>query len=138
MNGLREFFENLALKWDASQPPDREAVINSLFGRFDEALGNIDSILDVGTGTGALIPILKQRYPKAKIFSIDFAHQMCLRASRRTAVACVTQSDVHALPFPESRFDAVICHNCFPHFLDKPLALESLKRVIKQSQSGME
>jgi demethylmenaquinone methyltransferase/2-methoxy-6-polyprenyl-1,4-benzoquinol methylase len=132
MHPLREFFNSLAQEWDGNQPQDRVKTIHALLRRFDETLSTARTILDVGTGTGELIPILKQRYPRARIISLDFAHQMCLRAAQRISTVQITQGDVHALPFPCTAFDAVICHNSFPHFSDKQRALKDLARVLNQ------
>ena len=60
MDPLREFFELLAPKWDAAQPEGREEILNGLFIPFDEVLLKSPTILDVGTGTGSIIPILKK------------------------------------------------------------------------------
>ena len=133
MNPLQEFFEKLAHEWDSSQPEDREAIIHTLLSQFDESLSQSRRILDVGTGTGVLIPILSQRYPHARITSIDFAHQMCCRAAKRTSSASITQGDVHKLPFANQNFDTVICHNSFPHFTHNQLALINFKRVLISS-----
>jgi len=130
MNPLRIFFESLAEEWDSSQPKHRNKIIIAILLPFDVPLSNARTILDVGCGTGALIPILQLRYPRAKVISIDFAHQMCLRASQRTSAGCVIQCDVHALPFHNTCFDAVICHNSFPHFLEKKQALRNMGRVL--------
>jgi len=135
MHSLREFFNSLAQEWDGNQPHDRVATVQALLQRFDESLLTARTILDVGTGTGELIPILNQRYPLATIISMDFAHQMCLRASRRIPQARITQCDVHALPFSCKAFDTVICHNSFPHFTDKQQALKDMARVLNQPGS---
>ena len=135
MNALREFFEKLADHWDSSQSKNREAIIHTLLKQFDESLSQSGRILNVGSGTGALIPILSQRYPRAQITSLDFAHQMCRRAAQRTSSDSIVQGDVHKLPFEHWSFDTVICHNSFPHFTDQWLALENFKRVLTRSGS---
>jgi len=45
----------------------------------------------------------------------------------------VIQGNVHRLPFTPNSFDAIISHNSFPHFAEKPLALTNFKRVLKRS-----
>jgi demethylmenaquinone methyltransferase/2-methoxy-6-polyprenyl-1,4-benzoquinol methylase len=133
MNPLRSFFEQLAQEWDSSQPADRESIIHGLLSQFDEPLSHSRKILDVGTGTGALIPILSRRYPQSKIYSIDFAHQMCVRASHRRPSTQVIQGDVHYLPFSDLSFDTVICHNSFPHFKIKERVIKNFKRILGRS-----
>ena len=130
MDKLRRFFEDLAFEWDESQPEDRDQVINYLLAPFDDAFMGCRSILDVGTGTGQIIPILEKRYPDARITSIDLALTMLSKAKERVPGANLTQSDVHFLPFRALSFEGVICHDCFPHFCNKKDALMSLKRVM--------
>jgi demethylmenaquinone methyltransferase/2-methoxy-6-polyprenyl-1,4-benzoquinol methylase len=131
LDPLRSFFEKLALSWDASQPPDRDEILDRLVAPFHEALNHRGSLLEVGTGTGALIPILKQYCPDSRLVSIDLAGQMLVRAKMRACGAKLVQSDIHHLPFQPNSFNAVICHNSFPHFWGKPEALLEIKRTLR-------
>ncbi len=130
MDKFRAFFEELAQEWDGSQPEDREQIVNKLLTPFDDCFLSCHKILEVGTGTGALIPIMTTRYPGIKIISIDLAYQMLCRAKKRVPDSTLVQCDVHFTPFPPQCFDAVICHNSFPHFLSKNQALLILNRVL--------
>jgi ubiquinone/menaquinone biosynthesis C-methylase UbiE len=136
MNPLRTFFEDLAGRWDAQQPADRLEVLSQLLAPFAVMLDAAGVILEVGTGTGALIPCLKERAPAARLVSIDLAYAMLRRACQRGMGALLVQADAHQLPFasegtPGSGFDLVVCHNSFPHFADKPAALLDLARVLR-------
>jgi len=130
MDHLHNFFENLAQHWDGSQPATRNQFIEGLLALFNEMLQPCESILDVGTGTGALIPILRERYPASRITSIDLAIHMLLRAQQKTPDAALIQADVHALPFRDGYFACAICHNSFPHFWQKTKALVEIRRVL--------
>lgn len=130
MNPLRQFFENLAYEWDASQPPDRDLILKRLLAPLDHDIRQCDSVLEVGTGTGALIPILRQHHPTNGLVSIDLAQHMLSKAKERAPGARLVQSDVHHLPFQASSFNAVICHNSFPHFWQKPAALAEIRRIL--------
>lgn len=129
-NQVQQFFENLALDWDESQPVNREQIIHNLLTNFDEKIRLHRSILEIGTGTGALIPILGERYPSAKVTSIDIAHNMLTRAKKRAPNAYLIQCDVHQMPFVNETFDIAICHNCFPHFCQQSFALLEIKRTL--------
>jgi ubiquinone/menaquinone biosynthesis C-methylase UbiE len=132
LNDLRVFFEDLAETWDAQQPPDRQEVLRRLLTPFDAELGAARAILEVGSGTGALIPCLRERALAARLVSIDLAHAMLWRARRRCPDAALVQADVHRLPFNQrvGAFDVAVCHNSFPHFTDMPSALRELARVL--------
>ena len=43
----------------------------------------------------------------------------------------LVQADAHHLPFQPGYFDLVICHNSFPHFKQKQLALQSIHQVLR-------
>jgi ubiquinone/menaquinone biosynthesis C-methylase UbiE len=132
LNDLRAFFEDLAERWDAQQPPDRQDVLRRLLAPFTAELSAAQAILEVGSGTGALIPCLRERAPAARLVSIDLAHAMLRRARRRCPDAALVQADVHRPPFIQQAgaFDLAVCHNSFPHFADKPSALRELARVL--------
>jgi len=131
MDPRRAFFERLAEEWDAQQPPDREEHLRRLLAPFREDLQASGSILEVGTGTGALIPLLREHSPAAPVVSVDLAHGMLRRARGRCPDAWLVQADVHSLPFPTGAFDRAICHNVFPHFRDRRAALAELARVLR-------
>ncbi len=131
MNELRAFFEDLAGRWDGFQPPDRPAVLHRLLAPFAPLLSDARAVLEVGTGTGMLIPGLRERAPAARLVSIDLAGAMLRRARQRCPDAALVQADAHHPPFVASAFDVIVCHNSFPHFADKPAALRSLARALQ-------
>jgi ubiquinone/menaquinone biosynthesis C-methylase UbiE len=105
---------------------------------FEALLRDAHAILEIGTGTGALIPRLREKAPAAQIVSIDLARAMLERARRRCPDALLVQADTHHLPFPSASagagpFDLVVCHNSFPHFADPPAALVEIARVLHRS-----
>jgi SAM-dependent methyltransferase len=131
MNELRAHFEVLAGRWDTFQPPDRGQRLRHLLVPFGPLLSRSGAILEVGTGTGALIPCLRESAPGAGVVSIDLAGEMLRRARQRCPDVAMVQADAHRLPFVVPGFDLVVCHNSFPHFADKPGALLSLARVLR-------
>jgi SAM-dependent methyltransferase len=131
MDDLRAYFEDLARDWDSLQPTDRGIVLERLLARFASILSASSDILEVGTGTGALIPCLRATSPDARLVSIDLAGEMLRRARERCPDATVVQSDVHLAPFASQQFDLAVCHNSFPHFADKPGSLLSIARVLR-------
>ncbi len=123
MDAWRLFFEHLAAEWDARQPADREEKLDQLITAFDGPITAAKTILDVGTGTGGLLPILRKHNPAAKIIQVDFASAMLLRAQANRNGDQLVQADAHQLPFGPGSFDVVVCHNSFPHFRYKKQAL---------------
>jgi len=137
VDSLRAFFESLAIEWDAQQPSNRGEVLRQILVPFDAELRAANAILEVGTGTGALIPQLRARAPAAHLVSIDLAEAMLQRARKRCPDASLIQCDVHRLPFSSvsiglGAFDLVICHNSFPHFVEPPVAIAEFVRVLRR------
>jgi SAM-dependent methyltransferase len=89
------------------------------------------AVLELGTGTGALIPCLQEWAPGARLVSVDLAGEMLRRARQRCPDVALVQADAHRPPFAASWFDLVVCHNCFPHLADKPAALQALVRLLR-------
>ena len=131
MNDLRTYFEDLAGHWDGFQQPNRDEVLRRMLVPFAPLLGASGALLEVGTGTGALIPCLRECAPGARLVSIDLAGEMLRRARSRCPDAAAVQADAHRPPFAAVEFDLVICHNSFPHFADKPAALNALARLLR-------
>jgi SAM-dependent methyltransferase len=115
MSDLRAFFEDLPERQDGLQPPNRGEVLRWLPAPLAPLLGASEAILEVGTGTGALMPCLRERAPTASLVSIDLAGQMLRRTRQRCPDAALVQADVHCLPFAALCFDLVVGHNSFPH-----------------------
>jgi ubiquinone/menaquinone biosynthesis C-methylase UbiE len=130
MSDLRTHFESLAERWDSLQKPDRGQRLRRMLAPAAALCGAAGTILEVGTGTGALIPCLRECAPGAHLVSIDLAAEMLRRARLRCPDAAVVQADAHRPPFVPG-FDLVICHNSFPHFADKPAALRYLASILR-------
>lgn len=129
MDNTRSYFEQMATEWDEPSA-ERTLGLEQLSLRLDRILPTSGTLLEVGTGTGILIPFLFQRRPQIQLVSLDLAFNMLQRARQREPQAGLAQANVRSLPFPNSYFHSVICHNSFPHFGDHPTALQELKRVV--------
>ena len=127
----QEFFEKLADEWDQQQPVDRLAHLNWLIEKIVPKIGTCKKKLNIGSGTGILTAILAQHFPGSEIISIDIAFAMLQKNSLQDPSANLAQADVHTLPFNYHTFDAIICHNSFPHFQNHPLAMQEMLRVLK-------
>jgi ubiquinone/menaquinone biosynthesis C-methylase UbiE len=136
-DAVRQFFEDHAPTWDNRMPADIDAILRAFAAPLADAFDTAHTILEIGTGTGAFVPVLREYTPHAQLISIDFAHAMLQGARRRCPAATFAQADVHHLPFAAGSFDLVICHNSFPHFADKPQALGEIGRVLQHGGQVM-
>ncbi|MBF0507320.1 MAG: class I SAM-dependent methyltransferase [Deltaproteobacteria bacterium] len=129
--GQREFFDRMAETWDRVCQHDPGKIIEIL-DMVDLRPG--DAILDVGTGTGILIPFLLPRIgPNGTITAIDLSENMIAVARQKCRSDAVEfmVGDVLTMPLPPASFDAVICYSVFPHFDDKARAIARLDSYLK-------
>lgn len=131
--GRKKFFDNHALKWDERlRYEDKRSRLIEVVSWFELSAG--DYVLDVGTGTGVLLPIIKEMIgPKGFLFAIDFSFQMLRQARNRVGIntEILINASVDAIPFSTNQFDKVTCFSAFPHFPDKVCALSEMVRVLK-------
>jgi demethylmenaquinone methyltransferase/2-methoxy-6-polyprenyl-1,4-benzoquinol methylase len=136
MNSHQEFFNEIAYSWD------NRFCNEKLFTFLEEAvpkfgLSKGNRVLDVGTGTGVLIPFLLDSVgPSGHITAIDFAEKMIEICKAKYAnypnVNCALQS-IERLDFPAESFDIVTCFGLFPHIENKKEALDRINQVLKPS-----
>jgi len=128
----KEFFNKRAFEWDKITKHDAdkiEYILSQLY------LSGSEKILDVGTGTGILIPFYLRHLTSGSITAIDFSEKMIEVASSKFPPETYPQvefvlSDVYDLNH-SSQFDIVMCYSCFPHFNDKNKAISIFKKTLK-------
>lgn len=133
-DAIRAYFESRAPTWNAMMPDYLDASLRRMIAPFAREIGAARALLEIGTGTGALIPHLADCAPDARLVSIDLAHGMLVQARARCPGAWLVEADVHWLPFAaddRAAFDVVVCHNSFPHFADRARALHAMQRVLR-------
>lgn len=130
----REYYSQTALNYDQMHPTNSwEAALGLAF--FEGALNflNVESILEVGSGTGAVLIHLKERYPQKKIVGIEpvkelrkIGHQKGLKT------ADLISGDACCLPFPDNHFDVVCEFAVFHHVKHPRRAVSEMLRVAKK------
>jgi demethylmenaquinone methyltransferase/2-methoxy-6-polyprenyl-1,4-benzoquinol methylase len=128
---IRRYFEDHAPDWDKRMPARYGEMLFDFASSFASEFCVAATIAEIGTGTGALILALRVIAPESHLVSVDFAYGMVSQARKRVPDACLFQADVHDLPLASGWGDLVICHNSFPHFVDKPRALREIRRVLR-------
>jgi ubiquinone/menaquinone biosynthesis C-methylase UbiE len=130
----KAYFNKIAENWDRKYcKPELVAFVKNLVTNFDLKPGQ--KILDVGTGTGVLIPFLSETVgPTGSITAIDFAEKMiqiCKSKYSHIENAVIKLGNVEELNVPPETFNAVICFGLFPHLEDKTKALHNMYRMLK-------
>jgi ubiquinone/menaquinone biosynthesis C-methylase UbiE len=134
MMSRKEFFNKAAVTWDKRfASKELTNFLSQLVSTFNLRSGQ--SILDVGTGTGILIPfLLKAVGSTGHVTAVDYAEKMveiCNLKYAGVSNVCVAVQRVENLDFPSESFDAITCFGLFPHIEDKEAALAQLNRVLK-------
>lgn len=133
----RAFFDRLAPEWDAKVPVPESF---ECFPRWRAALAASGALvgggplLEVGCGTGRLLPFLRDLAGgEESLVGFDVSPEMLARAGERArqARASLCQGDVLRMPFADGAFACVVAANTFPHFVPRPEALASLRRVLR-------
>jgi SAM-dependent methyltransferase len=96
---------------------------------FPDSLGDT---LEVGSGYGVLARTFIDRTDR--YVGLDLTLQQARAIDRLGGTGVV--GDIHALPFPDSRFDTVVADNVIEHALDPLRALTEIRRVLKASGRG--
>ena len=129
----KKFFNEKAEIWDEITVHNLEKVqyITEMLGIHGD-----DRILDVGTGTGIMIPFYERYLVKGSVVAIDYSEKMIEVArskypEKEHPKISYLVSDVYDLKY-DSDFDIVVCYSCFPHLVDQTLALKILSKALKK------
>lgn len=89
-----------------------------------------EHVLDVGTGTGALIPDIRT-YRPGRIFACDLSGKMLEQVARRYPEVERHQCDVRDVALPDASIDAVFMNGMYGNIADKRGALANLMRMLR-------
>ncbi|WP_027399029.1 class I SAM-dependent methyltransferase [Anaerovorax odorimutans] len=128
----RAYFNEKAEIWDQMMKHKPHEKLKEIFA--DLSISNESTVLDVGTGTGVMIPILKNLVGSSgNITAFDISEEMLLRAKLKNGEDSVNyvQGDIEDTSFETNTFDVIICNSCFPHFLNKQASVKEMARILK-------
>ncbi len=129
----KSFFNERAGIWDEICIHDQKKV--EYIVRKIGVIGD-EKVLDVGTGTGVMIPHYVRHLAGGSVVAVDYSERMIEMArskfpAKDFPMIIYVVSDLYDLRYEEA-FDLVVCYSCFPHFVDQPLAIEILSRALKK------
>lgn len=119
------FFNSIAKDWDNISKVD-ESKINYLLSQID--IQENDTILDIGTGTGVLIPFLSKLNSKGNIKAVDMSCNMLDIARKKF-------KDIDNVEFAllniekdelDEKFNKIILYSMFPHLENKTNTIKKL------------
>lgn len=125
----RDFFDRMASQWDSMIEVNPDKISHIL----DVAqVGEGNNVLDVGTGTGVLIPFLLPRIGKeGHILAVDISEGMLKEAKRKFSEFKEVEFrlvDVENDNLPE-KYDRIIMYCMYPHLLSPEETVEWLAKV---------
>jgi ubiquinone/menaquinone biosynthesis C-methylase UbiE len=130
----RAFFDHQAISWDEEESPEKIKILSHIFNELNFlATGKI---LDIGSGTGILVPIIKSdKAPDNYLVELDISREM-LRVSRNKWEQARHKlvhlnSDAQTLPFKDKSFTKIICFAVLPHLSNKMIAFKECYRVLE-------
>jgi len=130
---ISTYFNQHAENWDDVASERNAGKLEALAEKLRLKPGM--TVLDVGTGTGVLLPyLLKRVQPDGKVLALDVANRMLVKARGKSGTGGVdyTCACIRYTPFVAELFDAVVCYSSFPHFQNKVKALQEIRRVLKE------
>lgn len=128
------FFENYAGTWDRDRKENAQ-TLSQLVQFCQLAPGS--TVLDVGSGTGVLLPYLQMAVGgKGQIEELDYSRQMLAQARKKFAsFTNVTYTEKNILKYhlPEEHYDAIICLNLYPHIAwQKEFFIKKMTAALKK------
>lgn len=133
MGNEREFFDKIASCWDSTRAVD-SPKITELVKMIGLEPGF--SVLDAGSGTGVLLPFIKEVVGvTGKITAVDFSANMLAKAEAKYAsLGGISFAVADIMEFiPENGIvDAVVCFNFFPHIKDKQSFMTHIRRYLSK------
>jgi ubiquinone/menaquinone biosynthesis C-methylase UbiE len=130
----KDYFDNSADTWDERfLTPKLASFLENFVLQFGITSGR--HVLDVGTGTGVLVPYLSKAVgPRGSVVAIDFSEKMlnqCKTNHSHLKNVSMKVGAIEDVTFSPESFDAVICFGVFPHLANKQKALHNIHCMLK-------
>jgi SAM-dependent methyltransferase len=109
-------YDQIGRQYTSTRRPDPRIAAQIL-----DALGDADSVVNVGAGTGAYEPVGRS------LVAVEPSWQMIRQ--RSGGASLVVQASAEALPFPVATFDAALAVLTLHHWTDWRCGLGEMKRV---------
>lgn len=129
--GQAGFFDRHADRWDDISPHDGRKL-EYIAGLLDIRGG--EEVLDVGTGTGVMIPLYLGRIGGGRVTAVDLSANMVRIAESKFPPSERLRYRVADVYDTEERdvYDIAVCYSCFPHFPDPLRAIRIIAGTLKE------
>ena len=129
---VRRRFDRAACEFDSADfvhAVTREGLI----ARLEPLLVDARTVLDLGCATGAAGPLLRDRFPRARVIAVDLSHAMLRQVPgqrRWFSRSARVQASACQLPFADSCIDLVFANQLLPWIDDPETLLQEVSRVL--------
>ena len=131
---VRRRFDRAAQRFDDADFVHR-VTREGLLDRMRPMTAAADIVIDLGSATGAAMPLLKKRFRGARIIAVDFSAAMLGRVRGRKALLGkrhAVQADARALPFADASVDMVFSNLMLPWIDDPAAVFAEVARVLQR------
>jgi demethylmenaquinone methyltransferase/2-methoxy-6-polyprenyl-1,4-benzoquinol methylase len=128
----REFFNQMAESWDdiCCKPEEKiRHVIEST------GLSKGDNVLDIGSGTGVLIPYIEDKVGETgRITALDVSENMISISKKKNKYKNLDFeiSDYYKYN-SDDKYDCIMAYSCYPHFIDKKKFFQKSFDLLRQN-----
>ncbi len=131
---IRRRFERVASTFDDADFV-HEATRDGLLQRIEPLLIDAETVVDLGCASGGASRSLHKRFPKSRLISVDFAHNMLHEArAKKSWLAKTTyvQADACRLPFANESIDVIFSNQLLPWIANPDPVFLEVARVLKK------
>lgn len=116
---------------DVFDPPFPEGVPERLENIVRTAdIQPTDTVADIGTGTGVLIPIIQTYRPEA-IYANDLSEGMLEAVKERYPDVVSVLGGIRKMALPDGSVDVFLINACYPNLVDKHNSFKNIARMIR-------
>jgi len=123
----RRSFNQLVDVFDRPQPPEVMARLREVVASAE--LRPAAVVLDVGTGAGVLIPLIRS-YQPATVLACDVAEKMLQRVQDKYPGVRTYHTDIASLDLAPTSVDAIFMNGMYGNIADKPAACRNAARLL--------
>ena len=121
----RQYFNALADVFDVPQPKDVMDRVRQIVASADLRPG--EAVLDVGTGTGVLVP----PYRPSHVLACDLAEHMLARVRKNHPNVLAFQCDIVRSAVRAASLDVIFMNAMFGNIADKPTACSNAAQALR-------
>lgn len=124
-NQVKEFFDKIAINYVHDDNEIIKYLLDCLY------LDKCNKIMDLGCGKGIISDKL-QKKSKGDIIAVDLSNKMIEMAKANISNPKVNFINEDFYEFKDKDYDAIICFDAFPHFLDIEGFVNKANQLLKK------